>query len=606
MKRKPILLFALIFIALFTTTISADTLEEKSDRVVTDMNITFGRSVGLLTPLDRRQEDNILNIVVAPFDDLDRIDIYAEVHDQYGYAMRDEDIIWNISCSLDKELSHIVFDQEDDWFNLVILYTDVTSRVITITAKSYSNPSVYITTKITVAPHRANLKETQPHVGRLYGGYLSVLTVPIFFINTPDGRYPATLTTLPRSESGIAHDLCGISVIGNWETGVLEASGTITVVNGIAELIFLSYNTPKSHLDYWVWMTLEVDMGELGVASTMVQIAFAPILDPPPPPAIAEVTIQRDNITIQPDFGDLITSARVFDLYGHEAWDSIEWSAEGLDEDDYLHWIDLNHFLHIGPGRQKRTITLTATAICNPDIYDSIEITVDPNFVQEVNEILAAHSRGFLFENAFHITRPANYLEWVSIIVNDQYGINMPLEALTWIVDSEVDSDKIIMFSWGFYLHIGAEAIEREITISAVSDESLQAYTSFTVFVDPSLPTLGIIEATDFEGRLIAGRAGSTTITFSSPYLPDGTYRAMLLSLDYHWMRWDATNMSFENGRALPWGDITFTDGNATITLNTTADSVAGQWDIRLLLTLPDELRYEYSHPSGVFTLTVE
>ncbi|MCL2400837.1 MAG: hypothetical protein FWC91_13970 [Defluviitaleaceae bacterium] len=617
MKIKFVLLLALVFITTFTTIVFANTSYDESDtvesdRVVTDMDIFLGRNVRQLTPIEQHQEGNIWEITVAPFlhdNHLhDRIDIYVEMFDQYGYEFWDEDIIWDISCSIDSELLYTVYGWDLIGLNFIVLYTDVTGRIITVTAKSYSNPTVYITIKITVDPNRANIKTSWPHAGRLYGGRLSTMTVPVFFNNTPDGSYPATLITSPRSDDGMAHDFYGIRLEGDWETEILEAAGTITVIDGIGELTFTSYNTPARFRNYWVWMTLEVDMGELGVASTIVQIEFDPILDPPPPPIITEVNIPRENVTILTDFGNLLTSVKAYDVNGREVWDHVErinWSAEGLHEGDYIHWINLNHHLHIGPSQQKRVITLTATATCNPAVYDSIEITVDPSFVQEANEISIAHSQSWFFEDALHIVRPTNFFEWVSVSARDQYRIRMPHENLIWRVESEVDSDKIIMSSGGFYLYIGAEEIEREITITATSNANPHVYATLIVSVDPSLPTLGMLQAVDFEGTLTSGAAGSTTVSLFIPYLPDGTYRAML-SLPHLWMQWDAPNMSFQNGRIVPWGDITFENGNATITINTRANAIAGEWEFSLTLRLPDELRDEYHHPFAAFTLTVE
>jgi len=88
MKKLLVLLTIVVFMITVDTRIFADVSVKKDDKVVTDMSITFGYSVGLLTPLDRQQTDNTLEVTVAPFSrdgtrqgHYDRIDIYAELYD---------------------------------------------------------------------------------------------------------------------------------------------------------------------------------------------------------------------------------------------------------------------------------------------------------------------------------------------------------------------------------------------------------------------------------------------------------------------------------------------------------------------------------------------
>jgi len=526
--------------------------------------------------------------------------------------MWEEDVVWHISCSLEGEVLYDVLDWEHIGFNLVIINTDVIDRIITITAASYSNPSVYTAIMITVDPNRANFRDSGAHEGRLLGGDLSALTVPIIFINVPDGTYAASLSTSPIYEYyslPMAHDFSGIRIEG-WQTQDLDAVGYITVVDSIGRITFTSYDTPASHLSYWTWMTLEVDMVEFGIASAVIQIEFAATLEPPPPLAIVEIEILHGNFTVLPGFGSILTPVSAIDALGREIWgsgtDTFIWFADGLDEGDYLHWdqAGLNHFVHIGESQRERLITITASYANNPAIYDSFEITVRPYFAQKASEISFLHPRWGIFDEIVRIVLPANSSVWTSALAFDQYGLEMPIDDLIWTIDREVDADIFTMFSNGFILYIGEEELEREITITAASPCNPEIYAAFIVSVNPSLPTLGILEVLSREGTLTSGRVESTVITLSIPYLPDGTYRAMLSIADSR-LRWETTNASFQNGPALPWGDITFKDGIADITLSSGHSTLAGEWELWLTLSLPEELRDKYflSTPFVFFTL---
>ena len=611
MKRKLTYFTALIFVCAFAAQVLADTPDENDYRVVTGMNLIVAYSHSLVAPHDRNQEGDITEVTIAPFSpecDLLFVRIYAVVRDQFGYEIWEEDIILYISCSLGNEVTYDVFDYE------IMIETDVIDRVITVTATSYSDPNVYATVVITVDPNHANIRNLRrEHEGRLLGGEYSRLTVPINFITVPDGTYAAFLSTSPREDffgSPMSHDFSGMRIAG-WRTADLEATGRIRVVDGIGHIVFISYDTPASFNRYWTWMTLKVDMGEFGVVSTRIQIEFGPSLDPPPPPALAEIRIYQSDVTRLPDSGRLITSFRAYNEFGGETWfregEGIVWSADGLDEGDYLRWDDsgLNHFIYVGPSQRERVITLTASYINNPAIYDSFKVTVSPYFVQEVNEILISDPLGLYIEAVRYIL-PANSSEIVPMFALDQYGLEMPHDSLIWTVNSVVEDDRIEMVSWGFVVFSGVEDLARDITVIAASPTNPEIYATAVISVFPSLPTLGLLEVVNIEGTLTSGTFESAVITLSMPYLPDGTYRGML-SIGNSGLRWDAPNPSFQNGWASPWGDITFTDGVAAITLSSNRNTNAGELELRLSIRLPDELSETYFFsPFVFFTVTVE
>ena len=354
-------------------------------------------------------------------------------------------------------------------------------------------------------------------------------------------------------------------------------------------------------------------MLEYGMASTIIQIEFAAALQPPPLPPIVEITILRGDATISPGFGSIFTPFRGYDAHGRQRWGFEEdtyfiWSADGLDEGDYLYWDSsgLNHFIHIGESQRERVITVTVYYTNDPTVYDSIKITVSPYFTQQAGEILFLHPFWGLFEETVHINFPASTSIWISALVSDMYGLSMSGDDLIWTIDSEVETDRLELLSSGFILFTGAEAKEREITITAVSPYDAEIYATFIASVNPLLYTLGILEVLGYEGTLTAGRFDSTVITLSIPYLLDGTYRAML-SIGSSGLRWQTTNPSFENGWALPWGDITFKDGIAYITIVSNHNTLAGEWEMQLQLSRPEELRGRYFFtPFVFFTLTVD